>query len=185
MRDPMTAIPSIWPVQIWQEQAYVCGDPQPLMWAEAEALRDPPILFTVSEPDPFTRDFAWGLSRIWAGDRLNQVLQPTFGLEDCFRAWVAYWQQTPSQEVHRVLIALELIVRGIPMVYQNHLKTILGDDVLRAAYQMNMVCIDPENRDRTLLQVQRLGIRLAGDQGSRIRTEIQLVLSDGRRVDPL
>ena len=176
---------SIWPVQIWRHQAYVYGDPQPFMWAEAKALRDPPILFTVPEPDPLTRDFAWGLSRIWAAEILNQSLQADFDLESCFRAWVKHWQQPPAPEVLGVLVALELIVRGIPIDLQNTLKASLGEDVLRAAYPMNMVCIDPNNPDRTLLQVQRLGIRLAGEQGSRIREQFQLVLRDGRRVDPL
>ncbi|MEN9220246.1 MAG: hypothetical protein Q6J68_07740 [Thermostichales cyanobacterium SZTDM-1c_bins_54] len=174
----------IWPVQIWNQQTYIHGDPQPFMYLEAEVLREVPVRFRVAEPQPASRDFAWALSRIVRAEALNRAVAAQFHLHPCLAAWVSHWQQTPAiPPVQQVLIALELLVRGIPIPLQQQLQVSFGEDVMRAAHQMNIACIDPDNADRTLLQVQRLGLRLAGEQGSRLRAELQLVLGDGRWLD--
>lgn len=176
----------IWPVQIWDHRTYSHGDPQPFMYVEADILRDPPVRFKVPEPGQVSRDFAWVLSRITYAEALNQAVAAQFDLADCLSAWVSHWQQTPAlPQVQQVLIALELLVRGIPIPLQTQLQSCFGADVMRAAHQMNMACIDPGNPDRTLLQVQRLGIRIASEQEPQLRAELLLLLRDGRQIDLL
>ncbi len=99
---------------------------------------------------------------------------------------VQWWQaQSDASEVSRLLAALELIYRGATKTEQDQLREVLGPDVLRAAYQLNMMCIDPTSADRTLLQVQRIAIKVMPEAADQARLDLQLRLSDGRELELL
>jgi len=77
---------------------------------------------------------------------------------------------------------LELIYRQISPEQQAQLKSACGEDVMKAAYQLNMMAIDPDDEDRTLLQLHRIGLKLCQAAEDQVRAALQLRLSDGRLV---
>ncbi|GAB4213906.1 MAG: hypothetical protein OHK0012_10910 [Synechococcales cyanobacterium] len=183
---------SPWPLRILDDHLYIGQEGSEWDWAEAIALLRLPRLMTLTAAfpadalPPLVLDLAWGLTRVTWATELDAILKRAgYDREAGYAEQVQQWVNWGSHrsELSRVLGVLELLVRGIPTSAQTELKAALGDDVMRAAYQMNLICIDPEQRDRTLLQVQRIALRLAGEQGSHLRSALRLVLSDGRQVE--
>ncbi len=80
------------------------------------------------------------------------------------------------------LLILELLYREIPIAQQDELKAACGNDEMQAAYQLNMMCIDPENEDRTLLQLRHIGLKLTQEAEAAVSSGTQVQLSDSRMV---
>lgn len=189
--EPWLPVP--WPIQAEPWGLYAAADLPDFLWARA-VLRlqlDHPAVPWVrpikATPAPSSLLFAWGLNRVVQAALLDAALTRTGWDADRDReAAVQWWQdQTDIPEVSRLLAALELIYRGASKTEQDQLSQALGADVLRAAYQLNMMCIDPANPDRTLLQVQRIAIKVMPEAAEQARTDLQLCLSDGRVMDLL
>lgn len=190
-------LPFPWPVQIsaWG-MAY--GDPQApeIEWARgllsaqlSQQPSHPPIPLArpqdPSHPDPLTLGFCWSLNRIVQAPRLDLCLQdlgysPAQSQTLAFEQVIAH--HTSMADVIKVLLCLELIYRQISPQHQAQLRSACGEDVMKAAYQLNMMCIDPEDEDRTLLQLQRIGLKLCQAEEDQVRAAMQLQLSDGRLV---
>lgn len=130
--------------------------------------------------------FCWGLNRVVQAAQLDHALQAA-GYDLVSSKSITHTQVVQAapriREFARVLLCLELLYREISIAEQNDLKAACGEDVMRAAFQMNMMCIDPNDADRTLLQVQRIGLKLCGDAELQVRAGIQIMLSDGRILD--
>jgi hypothetical protein len=187
-------LPFPWPLQIsswgWVFEA------EPTLevdWARGylqASLAHPPIPLLrprqiSSSADPVLLGFCWGVNRIVQSGLLDQQLQSHgYDPEDSKATTLAQLLQAAPQmpEYARVLVLLELLARQISVDQQNQLKTVCAADEMKAAYQMNMMCIDPQDRDRTLLQVKLVGIKLCGAAEAVVKSGVETVLSDGRLV---
>ena len=186
-------LPFPWPLQI-SSWGLVYAEPQV---AEIEWVRGI-LQLQLSHPptpralprDPQTQDplalsFCWGLNRIVHAPQLDRGLQDLgYDLQSSQALALEPICQHQAQipEVLQVLLCLELIYRQISPQQQTQLKAVCGEDVMKAAYQLNMMCIDPEDQDRTLLQIQRIGLKLCQADEERVRQAIHLQLSDGRQL---
>jgi hypothetical protein len=145
-----------------------------------------PRNFAQSNLEQSNRDlntFCWALNRVVHAVRLDHDLQavgydPVASQLSDLDHLLQLAPQMP--EYAQVLLILELLYRQIALPQQTQIKAVCGEDAMRAAHQMNMLCIDPKDDDRTLLQVQRIGLKLCGSAEATIRSGMQVQLSDGR-----
>ncbi len=187
-------LPFPWPLQIsswgW---VYEAEPTLEVDWARAylqSSLAHPPIQLLrprqiSSSIDPVLLGFCWGVNRIVQGGLLDQQLQGHgYDPEDSKATTLAQFLQAAPHmpEYARVLVLLELLAREISVDQQNQLKTVCSADEMKAAYQMNLMCIDPQDLDRTLLQVKLVGIKLCGSAEAEVKSGVETVLSDGRLV---
>ncbi len=144
-----------------------------------------------SAPSPDLLSFCWALNRVVQAPPIDQRLQAAgydplasqLATASHLIQAVQSAKTSPGiSEAIQVLVVLELLYREIPIDQHNSIRSGCGEDVMRAAYQMNMVCIDPNDADRTLLQVQRIGLKLLGEVEPQVRAGMEIVLSDGRIV---
>ncbi len=183
-------LPLAWPIQAEPWGLYAAADVPDFLWARAVLrlqLNHPAVPWVRpinTAPAPSSLLFAWGLNRVVQAALLDAALVRTGWDADRDREAAVQWWQTQSDvpEVSRLLAALELIYRGATKAEQDQLSEALGPDVLRAAYQLNMMCIDPTSADRTLLQVQRIAIKVMPEAADQARSDLQLCLSDGREL---
>lgn len=186
-------LPLAWPLQAEPWGLYAAANVPDVLWARAVLrlqLKHPAVPWVcpiTAAPAPSSLLFAWGLNRVVQAAILDAALIRTGWDADRDReVTVQWWQaQSDASEVSRLLAALELIYRGATKTEQDQLREVLGPDVLRAAYQLNMMCIDPTSADRTLLQVQRIAIKVMPEAADQARLDLQLRLSDGRELELL
>lgn len=188
-------IPLPWPLQSDRFGLYATAAATELDWARATAqlqLSHPPVPLAApiaaATASHATLLFCWGLNRIVQAPLLDDALaaagyDPAASRQEAVDRWVVAGLEAP--ESARVLGILELLYRQATAAEQDRLKTACGEDVMRAGYQLNMMCIDPDNSDRTLLQVQRIALKLCGAEAATIRQQMRLTLADGRTIDPL
>ncbi|MCJ2543043.1 hypothetical protein [Thermostichus vulcanus] len=192
--DPWLSFP--WSVQVgsWPSGSILYGeaDAPEIEWARALCqlrLSHPPI--PVAYPrDPETASaevltYAWCLNRILQGVVLDRALEQLgYDANESKRLTqeqlMAQSEQIP--DYIKALLLLELLYRGIDIAWQKELQAACGDDEMRAAHQLNMACIRPEDPERTLLQVHHFGLRISGSQEEQLRAGLQIQLSDGRQV---
>lgn len=189
-------LPLAWPVQAEPWALSANPDASDLAWARA-ILRlrlthpETPWLAPKGDPlaaPPLCRLFAWGLNRVVQATLLDTAMTRAGWDAVADRAeTLAWWQAhaADTPEVIRLLAALELVYRGASGAEQAGLSECLGEDVMRAAYQLNMMCIDPANADRTLLQVQRIAIKVMPTEAAQCREHFQICLSDRRELELL
>ncbi len=190
-------LPFAWPVQLgsdgilWGSEAASDID-----WAFVVLqlrLSHPPVpLVILRDPssgadpvDTTARILAWGINRVVQGVLIDQQL-PQYGFTaDASQGATleALLQLAPQiPDYAQALLALELIYRGIDPGSQAKIRATCGEDVTKAAHQMNMMCIKPEDPDRTVLQVQHIALKFCGDQEAALAERLQVRLSDGRLV---
>jgi hypothetical protein len=182
-------LPFPWPVQAGTWGLFY-ADPNAAEedWAEGllqMSLTGDPMSFPLPEASGSLSVlvFCWALNRVVTAITLDQLLEVRgYSPQRQHDRIVEHLSQIGSDipPFAQVLLTLELLHRGISPQHQNTLKRTLGEDVLKAAYQMNRVCIDPDDQDRTLLQVQRIGLKLAETAETEIRAGIQTQLSGGQ-----
>ncbi len=135
--------------------------------------------------DPDCKLFCWCLNRIIQGVKLDQALQ-SVGYDPNLSKQAAHHHltrlATAIPDYARVLITVELLYREITPEQQQEIKGAIGDDEMKAAYQLNMMCIDPANEDRTLLQLRHIGLKLLQAAEAEVSHGIQVQLADGRVV---
>ncbi|MDX2270738.1 MAG: hypothetical protein NW237_02145 [Cyanobacteriota bacterium] len=198
---PYPWLPFDWSLQVgdwgW---IYASPEVETVGWAEALLrlrwshppipwVRPPDSLLThLQEPSPQDQvllTFCWSLNRVVQAAVLDQELatagySPQESHNRTLDQICQHVERIP--EFARVLLVLELLYREISIPQQQQLKAICGQDVMQAAYQMNMMCVDPHSPDRTLLQVQRIALKLAGEAEAYLRSSVRTQLSDGRIV---
>ncbi|MEN9238759.1 MAG: hypothetical protein Q6K80_11140 [Thermostichus sp. DG_1_6_bins_120] len=189
--DPWLLFP--WPVQAgsW---GVLYGEPQApeIEWVRALLqlrLSHPPTPFIYPrDPDTASAEvltYAWSLNRVVQGVLLDQALSQ-MGYDPLQSQQLAKNQLMAESEripdFIKVLLLLELLHRGIDISWQKELQAACGEEEMRAAHQLNMACIRPEDPDRTLLQVHHLGLKISGSQEEQLRAGLQIQLSDGRQV---
>lgn len=190
-------LPFAWPVQlgadgiVWGSEA--ASD---IEWAFVLLqlrLSHPPVpVVTLRDPrsgadpvDTTARILAWGINRVVQGVLIDQQLpQYGFTADASQKATLETLLQLAAQipDYAQALLALELIYRGIDPGSQAKIRATCGEDVTKAAHQMNMMCIKPEDPDRTVLQVQHIALKFCGDQEVALAERLQVTLSDGRVV---
>ncbi|MEN9230826.1 MAG: hypothetical protein Q6L68_07970 [Thermostichus sp. DG02_5_bins_236] len=193
--DPWLSFP--WSVQAgsWLPYGgilYGEADAPEIEWARALCqlrLSHPPI------PVAYPRDpqaasaevltYAWCLNRILQGVMLDRALEQLGYDSNKSKRLTQEQLMAQSERIPdyvKALLLLELLYRGIEISWQKELQAACGEDEMRAAHQLNMACIRPEDPDRTLLQVHHFGLRISGSQEGQLRTGLQIQLSDGRQV---
>ncbi|MEN9226612.1 MAG: hypothetical protein Q6L60_12615 [Thermostichus sp. HHBFW_bins_43] len=186
-------LPFSWSVQVgsWG-MLYGEVEAPEIEWARALLqlrLSHPPI--PVAQPrNPQTASaavltYAWGLNRVAHGIPLDRALaQLGYDPNDSkkFTKEQIITQSARIPDYIKVLLLLELLYRGIEMSWQKELQAACGEDEMRAAHQLNMACIRPEDPDRTLLQIHHFGLKISGSDEPALRTGVQIQLSDGRQV---
>ncbi|NJK64024.1 MAG: hypothetical protein HC921_16275 [Synechococcaceae cyanobacterium SM2_3_1] len=187
-------LPFPWPLQISSWGWVYAAEPTlEVDWARAylqASLAHPPIPLLrprqiSASADPLLLGFCWGVNRIVQGGLLDQQLHSCGYDPEASKATTLsqLLQAGPHlPEYARVLVLLELLAREISVDQQNQLKTVCSADEMKAAYQMNMMCIDPQDLDRTLLQVKLVGIKLCGSAEAVVKSGAETVLSDGRLI---
>ncbi len=189
-RDPWLPFP--WSVQVgsWPSGGILYGeaDAAEIEWARALCqlcLSHPPIP-VIYPRDPQTASaevltYAWSLNRIVQGVLLDQALaqagyDPVESRRITKDQLIAHSARIP--DYIKALLLLELLYRGIEISWQKELQAACGEDEMRAAHQLNMACIRPEDPDRTLLQVHHFGLKISGSHEERLRAGLQIQLSD-------
>lgn len=192
-RDPW--LPFAWPVQLGPDGIlYAADSARDIEWAAAlmqmRVGRIPVAVVNPGDPDnsaldAMARILCWGLNRVVHGVKVDQALAE-MGFEVALSQMATLGSLVdlaPTMpDYGQALIALELIYRGIPLADQNQLRQACGEDVLRAAHQLNMACVDPEDPDRTLLQVRRIALKFCGEAAAALEGQVGAMLSDGRRI---
>jgi hypothetical protein len=189
-RDPWLLFP--WSVQAgsWPSGGILYGeaDAPEIEWARALCqlrLSHPPIP-VIYPQDPQTASaevltYAWSLNRIVQGVLLDQALaqagyDPVESQRITKDQLIAQSERIP--DYIKALLLLELLYRGIKVSWQKELQAACGEDEMRAAHQLNMACIRPEDPDRTLLQVHHFGLKISGSEEEQLRSGLQIQLSD-------
>lgn len=189
--DPWLSFP--WSVQVGSWGIlYGEVDAPEIEWARALCqlrLSYPPIPVAYPQ-DPQTASaevltYAWSLNRILHGIHLDRSLAQLGYDINASKRLTQEQLMAQSERIPdyiQVLLLLELLYRGIEVSWQKQLQAACGEDEMRAAHQLNLACIRPEDPDRTLLQVHHFGLKISGSDEPALRTGVQIQLSDGRQV---
>ena len=122
---------------------------------------------------------AWSLNRVVQGVVLDQALaqagyDPGESRRLAKERLIAQSQRIPD---YIKALLLEPLYRGIEISWQKELQAACGENERRAAHQLDMACIRPEDPDRTLLQVHYLGLQISGSEEEQLRAGLQIHLS--------
>lgn len=189
-------LPFAWPVQLGSDgMVWGAEDAADIDWAFVLVqlrLPHPPVPRVEltdpvgdSELDLTARILCWALNRVVQGGVIDQQL-PEYGYQAAdsqavtLNALLRLADRIPDYA--QALVMLELLYRGIGPTDQARILPVCGQDVTRAAHQMNTMCINPQDPDRTLLQVKHIALKFCGHQEAALATKLRVQLSDGRKV---